>query len=119
LTCLKEWKRKSWGNVNGVGYVDIECKHTKSENERLSSNRLKKERWWNTNIIVWERKKEKYYDRLERKIERGWDFDRLDKGWDFDRLDKGWDYDRVCWMQVQRENERYRLSFDKLEREGF
>jgi len=30
--------------VNGVGYVDIESKRTKSENERLSSNRLKKER---------------------------------------------------------------------------
>lgn len=89
MTWLKEWKRKSWGNVNGVGYVDIESKRTKSENERLSSNRLKKERWWNTNIIVWKRKKEKDYDRLERKIERGWDFDRLDKGWD---------YDRVCWM---------------------
>ncbi len=28
--------------MNGLGYIDIECKRTKSE--RLSSNRLEKER---------------------------------------------------------------------------
>ncbi len=46
LTCLKEWKRESWHGVHGLGYIDIECKHTKSESEseRLNSNILEKER---------------------------------------------------------------------------
>ncbi len=32
--------------MHGLGYIDIECKHTKSEseNERLNSNILEKER---------------------------------------------------------------------------
>ncbi len=30
--------------MNGLGYVDIECKHIESESESLSSNILEKER---------------------------------------------------------------------------
>jgi len=44
LEKVKKWKRKSWGGVNGLGYVDIECKRIESESESLSSNILEKER---------------------------------------------------------------------------
>ncbi len=30
--------------MNGLRYIDIECNHTQSENERLSFDRLKRER---------------------------------------------------------------------------
>jgi len=44
LEKVKEWKKESWDGVNGLGYVDIECKCIKSESESLSSNRWEKEK---------------------------------------------------------------------------
>lgn len=57
LEKMKEWKKESWGSVNGLRYIDIECNHTHSENERLSFDKLKDKRWWDIDIIgcVWEK----------------------------------------------------------------
>ncbi len=54
--------------------------------------------------------KKKDFDKLKKKLEKGWVFDRLDRGWDFER---------IYWMQVEKENERDRLNSYKLEKEGF
>ncbi len=67
LIGFREWNRETWSSVSGLRYADTECNHRESERERLSFDKLEREKGWDTQVIerseregFWERERKSF-----------------------------------------------------------